>query len=115
MSKIFATILAIAVFFAAGSFITTAVSADVPAAADGTKLKAALTPLAKLLVLMDTDKIGKVSKEEYMKFMEAEFDFADKNKDGQLLDPVETNNLVFRLNHPFTGMPRVGNSAPVRF
>jgi hypothetical protein len=38
----------------------------------------------QLLVLMDTDKSGKVSKQEWMSFMEAEFDRLDKNKDGEL-------------------------------
>jgi Ca2+-binding EF-hand superfamily protein len=33
---------------------------------------------------MDTDKNGKVSKQEWMRFMEAEFDRLDKNKDGEL-------------------------------
>jgi hypothetical protein len=38
----------------------------------------------QLLLLMDTDKNGKVSKQEWMRFMEAEFDRLDKNKDGEL-------------------------------
>lgn len=38
----------------------------------------------RLLKLMDTDKNGKVSKQEFMQFMEAEFDRLDVNKDGQL-------------------------------
>jgi hypothetical protein len=38
----------------------------------------------KLLLLMDTDKSGKVSKQEWMRFMEAEFDSLDTNHDGQL-------------------------------
>jgi len=38
----------------------------------------------QLLVLMDTDKNGKVSKQEFMAFMAAEFDRLDKNKDGEL-------------------------------
>ncbi len=38
----------------------------------------------QLLVLMDTDKNGKVSKQEFMAFMSAEFDRLDKNKDGEL-------------------------------
>ncbi len=38
----------------------------------------------QLLLLMDTDKSGKVSKQEWMSFMEAEFDRLDKNKDGEL-------------------------------
>jgi Ca2+-binding EF-hand superfamily protein len=37
-----------------------------------------------LLLLMDTDKSGKISKQEWMKFMEAEFDRLDKDKKGQL-------------------------------
>jgi Ca2+-binding EF-hand superfamily protein len=38
----------------------------------------------KLLALMDTDKNGKVSKQEFMSFMEKEFDRLDTKKDGQL-------------------------------
>ncbi len=38
----------------------------------------------QLLVLMDTDKNGRVSKQEFMAFMSAEFDRLDKNKDGEL-------------------------------
>jgi len=37
---------------------------------------------------MDTDKTGKVSKQEWMKFMEAEFDRLDKDKKGEL-DPKQ--------------------------
>ncbi len=38
----------------------------------------------QMLVLMDRDKSGKVSRQEYMDFMAAEFDRMDKNKDGEL-------------------------------
>ncbi|MGA8501956.1 MAG: hypothetical protein WB683_10430 [Candidatus Sulfotelmatobacter sp.] len=38
----------------------------------------------QLLLLIDTDKKGKISKQEWMKFMEAEFDRLDKDKSGQL-------------------------------
>jgi hypothetical protein len=38
----------------------------------------------QLLPLMDHDKQGKVSKEEFMKFMAAEFDRLDKKNDGKL-------------------------------
>ena len=38
----------------------------------------------QLLLLMDTDKSGKISKQEWMKFMEAEFDRLDKDKSGEL-------------------------------
>jgi len=38
----------------------------------------------KLLLLMDKDNNGKVSKEEFMAFMEAEFNRLDTDKNGQL-------------------------------
>lgn len=38
----------------------------------------------RMLLLMDRDRNGKVSKEEYMAFMEAEFERMDVNKDGEL-------------------------------
>jgi hypothetical protein len=37
-----------------------------------------------LLLLMDADKKGMVSKQEYMGYMEAEFERLDKNKVGRL-------------------------------
>jgi len=36
----------------------------------------------ELLLLMDTDKSGKISIQEWMKFMEAEFDRHDHDKTG---------------------------------
>jgi Ca2+-binding EF-hand superfamily protein len=38
----------------------------------------------ELLLLMDTDNNGKISKAEWMKFMEAEFDRLDTDKSGEL-------------------------------
>jgi hypothetical protein len=38
----------------------------------------------QLLALMDTDKKGMVSRQEFMKFMEAEFERLDSHKKGQL-------------------------------
>ncbi len=38
----------------------------------------------RLLLLMDKDKSGKVSKQEFLSFMEAEFDLLDVNHDGEL-------------------------------
>jgi hypothetical protein len=38
----------------------------------------------KLLLLMETDSDGKVSKQVYMSFMEAEFDRLDQKKEGKL-------------------------------
>ena len=38
----------------------------------------------KMLLLMDKDLNGKVSKQEFMSFMEAEFERLDINHDGEL-------------------------------
>jgi len=105
MSKETTALLAAAVLIAAGSMAPTAAVADEPVAATGKKLKSGLSPTVQLLQLMDTDKNGKVSKEEFMRFMEAEFDLADKNKDGEL-DPKELQHLQFLLSHPVKGPGR---------
>jgi EF hand len=54
----------------------------------------------QLLLLMDTNKNGKISKQEYMRFMEAEFDRLDKNKNGEL-DPKELTGSRLRVT-PFS-------------
>lgn len=46
----------------------------------------------QLLVLMDKDKSGTVSKQEFMQFMEAEFDRLDTDKNG-VLDVNELTQL----------------------
>jgi len=38
----------------------------------------------RLLAIMDKDKNGKVSKEEFLNFMSAEFDRLDRDKSGEL-------------------------------
>ena len=48
------------------------------------KLAVATDAAKQLLLVMDTDKSGEVSKEEWMKFMEAEFDRLDTGHKGQL-------------------------------
>src|ERR1700689_1483774 len=53
----------------------------------------------QLLLLMDTDKNGKISKEEFMKFMEAEFARLDKDKSGEL-DVKELTQSSLRVNRP---------------
>lgn len=52
----------------------------------------------QLLLLVDTDKKGKVSKQEWMRFMEAEFDRLDKAKNGQL-DVRELMQSKLRVSH----------------
>jgi hypothetical protein len=52
----------------------------------------------QLLLLIDADKKGKISKQEWMKFMEAEFDRLDKAKNGEL-DVKELAQSRLRVSH----------------
>jgi hypothetical protein len=53
----------------------------------------------KLLPLMEADKQGHVSKQEYMKFMEAEFDHLDTSKKGELDVKQLTSSTVSAKNY----------------
>lgn len=61
-----------------------AVAQRLSASADQDKFAVANEDVKELLLLMDTDKSGKVSKREWMNFMEAEFNRLDKDGNGQL-------------------------------
>jgi hypothetical protein len=77
-------ILVIAVLNATWALPGTAVAQrqSVPKPQD--KLALGEDEVKQLLLLMDTDKNGRVSRQEFMKFMEAEFDRLDKDKSGDL-------------------------------
>jgi hypothetical protein len=60
----------------------TAQKAPVPKPQD--KLALGENDVKQLMLLIDTDKNGKITKQAWMEFMEAEFDRLDKNKSGEL-------------------------------
>ncbi len=62
------------------------------------KLALAEGEVKQLLLLMDTNKNGKISKQEWMNFMEAEFERLDKDKSGEL-DVKELAQSKFRVSH----------------
>ena len=62
------------------------------------KLALADNEVKQLLLLMDTDKNGKISKEEWMKFMDAEFERLDRDKSGEL-DVKELGQSKVRVSH----------------
>lgn len=53
----------------------------------------------QILLLMDTDKNGKISKQEWMDFMSAEFDRLDTDKSGEL-DPKELLQSRVMMRRP---------------
>jgi Ca2+-binding EF-hand superfamily protein len=71
--------------FTVGVLITSgafAQRASVPKAQD--KIALGESEVKQLLLLMDTDKNGKISRKEFMDFMAAEFDRLDVDKSGEL-------------------------------
>ena len=74
--------------------------ASVPKSQD--KLSLGEDEVKQLLLLIDTDKKGKISKQEWMKFMEAEFERLDENKTGEL-DVKELAQSRLRVSH-FAGV-----------
>jgi EF hand domain-containing protein len=65
------------------------------------RLATATEAAKELLLAMDTNKSGKISEEEWMKFMEAEFDRLDTDHKGQL-DVKELTPSRVRVR-PFVG------------
>ena len=86
--------------------IATAAMGSFAADAPGSKtVDAGLRATEQLLLLMDTEKNGKVAKEEFLNFMAKEFDRLDTSKDG-VLDVNELNGLLPSLGHPTKGPGR---------
>ena len=56
----------------------------------------------QILLLMDADENGKISKQEFMRFMGAEFDRLDKDKSGEL-DLKELAQSQIRPSRPAVG------------
>ena len=65
------------------------------------QLAAATEAARELLLVIDTNKSGKISKEEWLKFMEAEFDRMDTDHKGQL-DVKELTQSRIRVR-PYVG------------
>jgi hypothetical protein len=91
-------IVVLAVLVATGTMLGTAHAqkAAVPKVVD--KLAIGEAEVRQLLLLMDTDKNGKITKQEWLKFMEAEFDRLDKDKSGHL-DTKELAQSRLRVSH----------------
>jgi hypothetical protein len=75
-------ILAVTALFAMVGTTIAAQKVATPKAQDNVALGEA--EVKKMLPLMDKDKDGTVSKQDFMNFMEAEFDRLDNTKEGKL-------------------------------
>jgi hypothetical protein len=73
-----------AVLVALATFLGTAAAqkASVPRPQD--RLALGEEHVKQLLLIMETDSTGMISKQQYMKFMEAEFQRLDKSRQGQV-------------------------------
>ena len=85
--------LLLALMAAGGALVATASAqkAAVPRQPDTVAL--AEDKVIELVLLLDTDQSGKISKQKFMNLMEAEFDRLDKDKTGEL-DPRDLRRWV---------------------
>ena len=98
-TNIVRAMVAIAALVATWAILGTAVAQRQAVPKPQDKLALGEPEVTQLLLLMDTDKNGKISKQEWLKFMEAEFDRLDKDKKGQL-DVKELTQSKLRVSHP---------------
>jgi len=87
--------LAVATLLATG--IGTALAREEPSHPQD-KIALGEDEVKQLLLLLDTDKNGKVSRQEFTKFMQSEFDRLDKDKSGEL-DVKELTQSQVRVSH----------------
>jgi Ca2+-binding EF-hand superfamily protein len=96
IQKITLSMITIAALFAVGSLVENVIAQEkqnVPKVQDKVALSA--EEVKGLVLMMDVDKSGKISKKEFMDFMAAEFDRLDKDKSGEL-DVKELAQSQFR-------------------
>jgi len=97
-TNIILVIVVMAVLVATWAMLGTAVAQRAATPQPQDKLALGEAEVKQLLLLMDTDKNGKISKQEWMEFMEAEFDRLDKSKNGEL-DVKELTQSKLRVSH----------------
>jgi hypothetical protein len=90
--------LLVALMDAIGLAAGTAVAQKMPNTNPKDKLAIADGTVKELLLLMDADKNGKISRQEWMSFMEAEFNKLDKDGSGEL-DPKELMQSRLATRH----------------
>ena len=101
--KTLLVIYAIAALYIAGVLVGTAIAQKAgPSKATPDKALLGAEDVKQLVLLMDTDKNGKVSKQEFMNFMSTEFDRLDTDKSGEL-DVKELAQSQLKSSRPPVG------------
>jgi len=77
---------------------------DVPRQPDRNVI--AIENVKQLLLVMDADKRGKISKQEWMAFMEAEFDRLDAEKKGELDQTAIKQSMAYVKHVRFSDVGR---------
>ena len=77
-------VVIVAVLIVTGTMLGNAAAQKASVPKPQNKLAMGENEVKQLLPLMNTDANGMISKQEFMKFMEAEFERLDKNKKGEL-------------------------------
>jgi hypothetical protein len=89
--------LMLALIGTTGSVALNAVAQKTTTAKPQDKVAVASNDVKELLLLMDADNNGKISKKEWMSFMEAEFNQLDKEGKGELdLKELAQSRLVMK-------------------
>jgi hypothetical protein len=83
---------------ASGAVVTNAVAQKPATPPQPDRFALVNNNVKELLLLMDTDKNGKISKQEWMNFMEAEFNQLDKDGKGEL-DPKQLSQSRLVIKH----------------
>jgi len=92
------TIAACALLLAVAAVVVTSAAQKDSTPKPQNKLALAEDHVKQVLLLMEADTQGKISKQQYMKFMEAEFERLDKGKKGEL-DVKELTQSTVAANH----------------
>ena len=66
----------------------------------------AIENVKQLLLVMDSDKRGKISKQQWMAFMEAEFDRLDVEKKGELDQIAIRQSMAYVKQARFSDLGR---------
>lgn len=96
--KIALVMVVVAMLLTTWGMLETAVAQKAAAPKPQDKFAIGEDEAKQLLLLIDTDKNGRISKQEWMKFMQAEFDRLDKTKTGYL-DVKQLMQSKLRVSH----------------